>query len=94
MKIEQIKLNDISAKNKKSLKTIQIKKTNTRQTILGFGGAFTEASASIYDKLSKEKKKEIIQSYFSEKGNAYTMGRSHINSCFLVSGSMGFPCCP
>ena len=87
MKIEQIKLNDISSKNKKSLKTIQIKKTNTRQTILGFGGAFTEASASIYDKLSKEKKKEIIQSYFSEKGNAYTMGRSHINSCDFSLGN-------
>jgi glucosylceramidase len=87
MRINKIGLNEISSEKKDGLKTIQTKKKNTRQTILGFGGAFTEASASIYHKLSLERKKEIIQAYFGENGNAYNMGRSHINSCDFSLGN-------
>jgi len=87
MRINKIGLNEISSEKKDELKTIQTKKKNTRQTILGFGGAFTEASASIYHKLSLERKKEIIQAYFGENGNAYNMGRSHINSCDFSLGN-------
>ena len=60
---------------------IKVDKNLTRQSILGFGGAFTEASASIYDQLDTDKKSEIIQAYFGESGNQYNMGRTHINSC-------------
>ena len=52
-----------------------------RQEISGFGGAFTEASASLLNRLSEEKSNEIIQRYFSEEGSRYSLMRTHMNSC-------------
>ena len=66
---------------------ITIEPKNQRQEILGFGGSFTEASSSIYKELGEEKKKEIIQSYFGENGNKYSMARTHINSCDFSLGN-------
>ena len=52
------------------------------QTILGFGGAFTESSAYNYSQMSEENKKLFLESYFDkEKGIGYNFGRTHINSC-------------
>ncbi len=56
------------------------------QTITGFGGAFTESSAYLLNKLSKENRKKIIDAYFSKEGAHYSLTRSHMNSCdFSVS---------
>ena len=68
-------------------RSIKVDKNLTRQSILGFGGAFTEASASIYDQLDTDKKSEIIQAYFGDSGNQYNMGRTHINSCDFSLGN-------
>ena len=68
-------------------RSIKVDKNITRQSILGFGGAFTEASASIYDQLDTDKKSEIIQAYFGDSGNQYNMGRTHINSCDFSLGN-------
>ena len=52
------------------------------QTFGGIGGAFTDAAASAWSKLSNEKKREFIEAYFSkEKGIGYTLGRITIASC-------------
>lgn len=51
------------------------------QTIMGFGGAFTESTAYVLSKLSIEKRNEVIAAYFSDKGSAYSLCRTHINSC-------------
>ena len=52
------------------------------QEMLGFGGAFTEASACNYSLMDDETKKSFIKAYFDkESGIGYTLGRSHINSC-------------
>lgn len=59
----------------------------TRGKVDGFGGAFTEASAYNYSRLSKEKQKEVIEGYFGEKGLRYNMGRIHINSCDFGLGN-------
>ena len=80
-KIEQIDLSRLITENNEDFGTIVINKHEVKQKILGFGGAFTEAAASVYDKLDDEKKDEIIQAYFGVNGNGYTMGRTHINSC-------------
>ncbi|MCL4142137.1 UNVERIFIED_CONTAM: hypothetical protein GTU68_066546, partial [Idotea baltica] len=56
------------------------------QTITGFGGAFTESSAYLLNKLSKENRKKIIDAYFSKEGAHYSLTRSHMNSCdFSIS---------
>jgi len=51
------------------------------QTITGFGGAFTESSAYLLNKLSAENRKKIIDAYFSEEGANYSLTRTHMNSC-------------
>lgn len=51
------------------------------QTITGFGGAFTESSAYLLNKLSKENRNKIINAYFSREGANYSLTRTHMNSC-------------
>ena len=51
------------------------------QKISGFGGAFTEASAHLLNQLSPSKRAEILKAYFSSDGAAYSMARTHMNSC-------------
>ena len=76
------------SKNITNIKSkITIEPKNQRQEILGFGGSFTEASSSIYKELDEEKKEEIIESYFGENGNKYSMARTHINSCDFSLGN-------
>lgn len=56
------------------------------QTITGFGGSFTEASAYLLNQLSKENRKKIINAYFGNDGAQYSLTRTHMNSCdFSVS---------
>ena len=80
--IEELSKDTANIKSK-----ITIEPKNQRQEILGFGGSFTEASSSIYKELDKEKKEEIIESYFGENGNKYSMARTHINSCDFSLGN-------
>ncbi|MBN2410270.1 glycoside hydrolase family 30 protein [candidate division KSB1 bacterium] len=62
--------------------TIMIDLDKTFQTIEGFGGAFTDASAVNFAKLSKEKQQEFIKSCFDpDEGNGYTLCRTTIHSC-------------
>jgi glucosylceramidase len=56
------------------------------QTITGFGGSFTEASASLLNRLSQENRDTIIEAYFGETGAKYSLTRTHMNSCdFSIS---------
>ena len=60
----------------------------TMQKTIGFGGAFTEAAASVFSELSVERKKEIIDAYFDPvKGIGYTLGRIAITSCDFSTGN-------
>ncbi len=65
---------------------IQILPEQKFQTITGFGGSFTEASAFLLNKLSKENRDKIINAYFGEDGAKYSLTRTHMNSCdFSIS---------
>lgn len=60
----------------------------TFQTLLGIGGALTDASAETFAKIPKEKQDEIIQAYYNaDKGIGYTLGRTNIHSCDFSSSS-------
>ena len=80
-RIKKIPESELLHNSKTELRSIKVDKNQIRQSILGFGGAFTEASASIYNELDGDKKSEIIQAYFGDSGNQYNMGRTHINIC-------------
>lgn len=61
--------------------TITLNPKEKFQTITGFGGAFTESSAYLVNKLSVANRKKIMEAYFSENGANYSLTRTHINSC-------------
>ena len=60
---------------------IEIKPNQKFQTITGFGGSFTEASASLLNELGEENRRKILEAYFGERGANYSLTRTHINSC-------------
>lgn len=51
------------------------------QTITGFGGSFTEASAYLLNQISAENRDKILEAYFGESGARYSLTRTHMNSC-------------
>ncbi|QBN18063.1 glycosyl hydrolase family 30 [Flavobacterium nackdongense] len=65
----------------KNAAVVTLNPTEKFQTITGFGGSFTEASASLLNRLSAANRKKILEAYFSEKGAKYSLTRTHIASC-------------
>jgi glucosylceramidase len=62
--------------------------TKTFQTIIGIGGALTDASAETFYKLPEDRQREILRAYFDpQTGIGYTPGRTHIHSCDFSSES-------
>jgi glucosylceramidase len=57
------------------------------QTLLGFGGAFTEAAGSVLNKMPAEVRETVLQGYFGRDGLGYTLGRTHIDSCDFSLGN-------
>ena len=62
----------------------------TYQSFLGFGGAFTEASGMNFNKLPSEKKKKLLDDYFSIKGLNYSLGRLPIGSSDFSKNSYSY----
>src|ERR1700761_3451265 len=65
--------------------------SKTFQSVLGIGGALTDASAETFYKLPKDKKQEVLNAYYNTKtGIGYTMGRTHIQSCDFSSDTYSY----
>ncbi|MBS1533151.1 MAG: glycoside hydrolase family 30 protein [Bacteroidetes bacterium] len=65
--------------------------SKTFQTMLGIGGALTDASAEVFYKLPKDKQQEILTAYYSKtKGIGYTFGRTNIQSCDFSSDTYSY----
>lgn len=68
--------------------TVFIDPDKTFQTIIGIGGAITDASAETYAKLPTSLQEEFLKAYYSKvEGIGYTLARTHINSCDFSSYS-------
>jgi glucosylceramidase len=68
--------------------SVFVEPTKTFQTLLGIGGAITDASAEVFAKLSKEKQQEFLNAYYDkEKGIGYSLLRTTIHSSDFSSGS-------
>ncbi|MCH8567927.1 MAG: glycosyl hydrolase family 30 [Balneolales bacterium] len=61
--------------------TIELHPDQRHQKITGFGGSFTDASASVLNRLSTQKREEVLKAYFGKNGHKYSLTRTHINSC-------------
>jgi len=57
------------------------------QTMLGFGGAITDASSEVFAKLSPEVQDEFLKAYYSTDGLDYSLARTTIHSADFGSGS-------
>lgn len=67
---------------------VKIDKKEKFQTILGFGGALTEASLHVIGKLDEEKRETVLKNYFDkEEGIGYNFARVHINSSDFSLGN-------
>jgi glucosylceramidase len=63
----------------------------TFQSVLGIGGALTDASAETFYKLPKDKQDEILNAYYNDKtGIGYTIGRTNIQSCDFSSDTYSY----
>lgn len=60
------------------------------QVITGFGGSFTEASASLLNQLSQENRNLVLEAYFGETGAKYSLTRTHMNSCDFSLGNYSY----
>jgi glucosylceramidase len=70
------------------LPSVWVNPDKTFQTLQGFGGAFTEAAAVTWQRLSLAKQEQVLRDYFDpDHGHGYTLCRVHINSCDFSLGN-------
>lgn len=71
--------------------SVFVDNSKTFQTMLGIGGALTDASAETFYKLPVAEQKELLTAYYDkEKGIGYTLARTNIQSCDFSSGSYSY----
>jgi glucosylceramidase len=71
-----------------SEENIFVDPSKTFQTVLGIGGALTDAAAETFYKLPPAKQQEVLRAYFEpQDGIGYTLGRTSIHSCDFSSES-------
>jgi glucosylceramidase len=64
---------------------------STFQTIIGIGGALTDASAETFAKVPRAQQQALLQAYYDpRKGIGYTLARTQIQSCDFSSGSYSY----
>jgi glucosylceramidase len=64
---------------------------NKFQTLVGIGGALTDASAETFAKLPQNKQKEFLQAYYDvSNGIGYTLARTSIHSSDFSSSSFTY----
>ncbi|MDO6431744.1 glycoside hydrolase family 30 protein [Flavitalea sp. BT771] len=61
------------------------------QTIIGIGGALTDASAETFSKIPKAQQSALLRAYYDpQNGIGYTLARTQIQSCDFSSGSYSY----
>lgn len=71
--------------------TVTVEPDSMRQTLVGLGGALTEASASVLARLPRTQRDAVLDQLFGPAGLDLTMARTHIGSCdFTVAGRYSY----
>ena len=89
-KLAEIATLEFTDPNRSDRPVIALDPQTEYQTILGFGGSFTESTAYVLGQLSDEKRQEVIEAYFSSTGADYTLTRKHINSSDFSLGNYAY----
>ncbi len=70
------------------LAKLVVNSRRTFQRIEGFGGAFTEAAATTWQKLPADEADALLRAYFdADHGHGYNFCRVHMNSCDFSLGN-------
>lgn len=77
-------------KHTNNMRVVKLYPDIKKQEIFGFGGAFTESSAYVWSRMSKEQQDKIIDLYFGDSGNKYNFCRCHIQSCDFSLGNRAY----
>ena len=83
----------VSMPSTPSTHALEIDRSQRFQSLVGFGGAFTEAAAINWRSLTQQDQDEVVKLYFApaeEGGHGYTLGRVPINSCDFSPASYNF----
>lgn len=76
--------------------TVTIDRATRLQSIIGFGGAFTEAASYNFALLPAVQQEFVLDAYWGADGIGYTVGRVHIGRCVAwgrgVRGTKGGYC--
>ena len=84
---QEITLTDESAEARAvEMQVVNVYPQATYQTIVGFGGAMTEAAGFALAQLSEEDRQAALKDYFGVGGNGATVVRTHIDSCDFSLG--------
>ncbi|MGD9929575.1 MAG: glycoside hydrolase family 30 beta sandwich domain-containing protein [Mangrovibacterium sp.] len=67
--------------------SVFVNPNKTFQTMLGIGGAITDASAEVFAKLPAEQQQQLIEAYYGNDGIRYSLMRTTIHSCDFSPGS-------
>lgn len=71
--------------------SILVEPSKTFQTLVGIGGAITDASAEVFARLSKDKQQEFLNAYYDkQKGIGYSLIRTTIHSSDFSSESYSY----
>lgn len=71
--------------------SVFVNTNKTFQTLLGIGGAITDASAEVFAKLPAAKQEEFLTAYYDkDKGIGYSLCRTPIHSCDFSSGNFTY----
>jgi glucosylceramidase len=85
---DRLSLKEIKVIRDLPYETITVNSKELKQEIIGFGGAFTEASSYNLSRISKENRDRAIRAYFDPiDGLGYTIGRVSIHGCDFSLGS-------
>ncbi len=70
------------------LPAVEVRPSQLFQTLLGFGGAFTEAAAVTWLGLSPARREELLKAYFDDRsGHSYSLCRVPMGSCDFALGN-------
>ncbi len=78
----------LQAEHTPGLPRLWVDSTRKFQSLLGFGGAFTEASATVWQSLPPAAQEQfLIDCFDPARGHGYTLCRVHMNSCDFALGN-------
>ena len=70
------------------LPVVMVDSQRAFQAIEGFGGAFTESAAVVWQALDTQRREQVLRDYFDPlQGHGYQLCRVHMNSCDFSLGN-------